>query len=160
VNVLVTGMTGLQLGRPGRYGLTTFAKLLPEIFGRARHEVDQRAVVPGEPLGQYDVVLVGLVGPASMTGRNDYRYGALDAIGRAQAEGCGLGFFLEGNVRKIDTDLKYLLGGEAGSTAAWSGPSTSTGPRPTSITCCGSWTRSPTSPGRSRSSPASTGAIP
>lgn len=110
MRVLVTGMTTLQVGRHGQLNITSFAHLLPAALAAAGHEVEHRPVEPGEPLGSYDAALVGIIGPGSQTARNSYRCGALDAIGRANAEGCGLGFYLDdADLARIDKDLRYLL---------------------------------------------------
>ncbi|HMG44408.1 MAG TPA: hypothetical protein VK611_23950 [Acidimicrobiales bacterium] len=107
MRVLMTGFTTMQVGRPGLYQMATFANLLPEALRRAGHEVDQRAVDPGEPLGGYDAVLVGVIGPNKIGA--SHRYGALDTIGRARREVGALGFYLDDwNVREIAHDVDYL----------------------------------------------------
>jgi hypothetical protein len=111
LRVLITGMTSLQVGRPGKYGMCTFANLLPVALRAAGHEVDQRSVTPGEPLDGYDAILLGIHGPGSIGARNGYRYAALDVIARAEREGCKPGLFLDDwDLKRIDKDLRYLLG--------------------------------------------------
>lgn len=85
LRVLVTGMTGLQLGRPGRRGVQGLGSTITPMLRDAGHEVDHVAPTPATSVDGYDVVMVGMASPTQLP--SSHTFGAITVIGRAQYAG-------------------------------------------------------------------------
>jgi hypothetical protein len=107
MRILHTGMTKLQAGQKRRLDYCSSAPIFTEALRDAGHVVDHRQAVPGEPLGGYDVALVGIAPPCSMSARTVYP--ALDILRRAHGEGCRLVLYVDDwRVRDIFNDCRYV----------------------------------------------------
>lgn len=103
MKVLVTGMTSAQ-ANPERSKATgvTNSWLFAEILRSAGHEVDHRTPSLSDTCEEYDAVLCGVQAPHAV-GSNRI-YGALNVIGRAEAQG-KLTLFVD------DLEMNKILGG-------------------------------------------------
>ena len=85
MRVLATGMSGHQAGRTPKNNMITVAKMIADALRDGGHDVDQRAAMWNEELGNYDVVVVGMVPPFSIAA--NWIYPALRLIRRCVQEG-------------------------------------------------------------------------
>src|SRR5581483_556683 len=93
MRVLMTGMSPPQCGRKTQTGYEHVSDLWAKILRAGGAQVEHRCVEVNEPLGEYDVCLVGLIPPNSIANR--YLYTALDVIGRARRSGSALVFYVD-----------------------------------------------------------------
>jgi hypothetical protein len=110
MKILATGVTKQQCGYGTALGYEPVADLFVRALTLAGHEVDHRYTAPGDDLGQYDAVLVGVVPFFSIASNN--LYAALDVIRRTEAAGKPLMTFIDdwGFTRlmsNINTHLRY-----------------------------------------------------
>jgi hypothetical protein len=108
IKVLITGYTAQHTGSKRllvKYGAVS--EMFADILRQGGCEVDHRRVVPDEDISGYDLLLCGQMSLGALGA--SYAYGALDAIGRARANGVGLMFYLDDwQVHTISTALRTI----------------------------------------------------
>ena len=78
MKILVSGATGIQVGREPIMNYVSFHPLFVKILRELGHEVDNRPVVIGEDLSKYDRLVIASAPIASMGAR--WTYSALWAM--------------------------------------------------------------------------------